>query len=466
MSDSLSRQIARYVASLTYDDIPSFVVDRVKALALHNLVMSFEGLSAPSGKAAIELSKAEEPRFDGATILGDGARVSRMGAVFANSQLMHVGIHGDSYRMLSHPGGHVVSSALVSGELERADGAAFLTGLVAGYEAHVRIAGPFVPSTQARGFRASPAYGIFGAAVATGKLLGLTEDQLVSAIALAATFAGGTVEGARVGGQETQYHDANATRNGVMAALIAKRDVRGSETALEGDAGFYYAFTGNNRGDLTYTFSGPDTVDIAQCTEGLGTRYDLLEVIPKIYPGKGPDNPVIELMVELKKKYFVNPQNVERITVEVNWLETFYPSPAFPSLSGSQPQGDGTAYQTAYTCVHGNYPRVRLKRTPGSSNPEDARINKLMERVTVEPRKDRGTYSPRITIAMKNGDCYESEYTGDELKYDLVKEAERIREVYPFLPVPANQLDELASCIVGLQAEVNLDTLIRLCVIV
>ncbi len=464
MSDSLSRQLARYIASMSYEELPPVVVDRLKSLALHNLVMAMDGADTPSGKAVVELVKREEAQEDGATILVDGSKATRVGAAFANSQLMHVGVHGDSYLMLSHPGGHVVSAALVTAELAGVSGAAFLTALAAGYEAHVRIAGSFVPATQARGFRASPAFGIFGAVMATGKLLGLTEDQLVAAIALAATFAGGALEGARVRGQETQYHDANATRNGVMAALLAQGDIRGSETALEGDTGFYNAFIGNNGGELAYVFTGPSTVDMAQVTDGLGERYEFLNVIPKIYPGKGPDNPVIELMAELRTKHNVDARQVEEITVEMNWLETHYPSPAHPSTR--QFQGEGTAYQAAYACVTGGFPRVRERRGPGASPAqEDPLIAELMEQVTVVPQEDWGTYAPRITIVMKDGARYQGQYTGDELKYDLATETRRIREVFPHLPAPASQLEELSSCVAELQGADTIEPLVQLCVV-
>src|SRR3546814_9550161 len=52
-------------------------------------------------------------------------------------------------------------------------------------------------------------------------------------------FTAGTNEGPRSGGREMMFHEPNATRSGIMAALLARENVRGSETSLEGDAGFY-----------------------------------------------------------------------------------------------------------------------------------------------------------------------------------------------------------------------------------
>ncbi len=254
MTESLSRQLARFVVGLTFEALPPEVVDKAKACTLHNLTAAFLGASTPRGQATLRLIKEEEARPDGATILVDGGRATRTGAAFVNSEFMHDTNQCDSYRMLTHPGPCVVPAALATAELLNQGGREFITALVAGYEVQARIAKDFIPSTQARGFRSASVYGVFGPAVATGKLLGLTEDQMVNAIAFAATSACGTLETSRTGGHETFIHEPNAARNGVLAALLAREEFRCSETALEGDAGFYHAFTGNNTGKLSHVF--------------------------------------------------------------------------------------------------------------------------------------------------------------------------------------------------------------------
>ena len=216
MGESLSRSLARFASALEFDALPATVVDKIKASLLHALVIGIVGAGTEHGKAAIALAKQEESKPDGATILVDGARATRVGAAYANSALMHATNQSDSYRMLIHPGPCVIPAALAAAELGGRSGKELLTALVAGYEVETRIAGDFIPTTQARGFRSSPVYGTLGAAVATGKLIGLDEDQMVTTLALACTFAGGTNEGPRSGGKEMLFHEPNATRNGTM----------------------------------------------------------------------------------------------------------------------------------------------------------------------------------------------------------------------------------------------------------
>jgi len=458
MSKSLSRQLASFTASLAYDRLPPKVVDKLKALTLHGLVISMVGAGTPQGKAAIGLVKAEEGFDNGATILADGSKATRMGAAFANSVLMHATNQSDSYRMLIHPGATIISAALATAELQRSTCKEFLTALAAAYEVETRIAGDFIPSTQARGFRSSPVYGVFGAAVATGKLLQLTEDQLVTTIALAATYASGTGEGPRTGGQEMMFHEPNAARNGVMAGLLAREGIVGSETALEGEAGFYHAFTGNNRGELSYVFDGPNTTDLALVTEDLGDRYELLNITPKIYPTAGYNIPVIELMARLKADHKIDPQHVEKITLDMNWLETLYPSPAFPDPGRSQPRVGSTHYLAAYTCIHGSYPLA-----PPTSDLGDAQAMALMHKVDVVGHKDRKPFAPRIAVDMADGSIFQDQFTGKELKWDLATEVRRIVEIFPSLPAPLSQLEELVSTVTDLDQLDGLAPLLQLC---
>lgn len=465
MADSLTRVFARYVCPLTYDDLPLAVVDKIKASLLHALIISIVGANTHHGKAAIALVKEEEFKADGATILVDGIKATRSGAAFANSKLMHATNQTDSYRMLIHPGPCVIPAALAAAELGGADGRRLITALAAAYEVESRIAGDFIPTTQARGFRSSPVYGTLGAAVATGMLIDLDEDQMVTALALACTFTGGTTEGPRGGGREMMYHEPNATRNGIMAALLARENLRGSELALEGEAGFYNAFTGNNKGELTYSFGGPLQTAFENVVADLGDRWELMHVTPKIYPTAGYNCPVIELMTQLKASHAMPSEDIESITVDMNWLETLYPSPAFPNPQRGTPGVGSTHYFAAYTCVHGSYPPLRDRIDPGDpTSPDDHQVADLMQRVKVVGEKDRRSFAPRITVVMRDGAQHQGEFGGDELKWDMNTETERIRGLFGGLDWPIDRLESIVDGVAGLENERSIQSLIQSCV--
>ena len=462
---SISRTLARYIHGLKYDALPPEVIDKIKASLLHALIIAIVGEGTHQGQSAIALAKAEEAKPDGATILVDGSKVTRGGAVFANSKLMHATNQSDSYRMLIHPGPCVIPAGLAAAELNGCSGREFLTALVAGYEVEARIAGDFIPSTQARGFRSSAVYGTLGAAVATGKLLGLNEDQLVTALALACTFTGGTTEGPRTGGGEMMFHEPNATRNGVMAALLARENVKGSELALEGDAGFYNAFTGNNQGQLSYVFVGPNQTSVSDVSADLGHCWELMHVTPKMYPTAGYNCPVIDLMTQIRSRHTLATDEIEGITVDLNWLETLYPSPAFPNHQRGEPGVGSTHYFAAYTCIHGSYPPLNVRLDPGQApGGEDPRVMDLLSRVEVVGHKDRPAFAPRITIRMRGGTVYQGEFQGDELEWDLATETQRMKVLFDEIPWPKQKLNDIVTVVSGLEEADGVNHLIQLCV--
>ena len=81
----MSRHFARWAANLKFEDLPPEVVDKVKALMLHALTSACLGGSSAHLAAVVRLAKEEEGRPDGATILRDGAKASRVGAAYANN---------------------------------------------------------------------------------------------------------------------------------------------------------------------------------------------------------------------------------------------------------------------------------------------------------------------------------------------------------------------------------------------
>ena len=260
---------------------------------------------------------------NGATLMVDGARATKAGAVFANAELILAGGKWDTFRMLTHPGTCIVPSAFVAAETEQASGRDFITGLVAGYEVMLRMAADFIPTLMARGFHAGPVFGIFGAAVAAAKVMRLTEDQLTNAIGLCVNLAGGNLE-------SRGLRESAAARNAMLAVALAKQGRQAGEAALEGDAGFYHAYAGNNRGDLTYSFVGETRTSLAALTAGLGEEWLFLETLYRIYSTAGYNIAHVDVTAQLCEEHDIRYEDVDRVEAVVNWLETQYPSPAFP----------------------------------------------------------------------------------------------------------------------------------------
>src|ERR1700757_630694 len=327
---SLSRQLAQWVVGLRYEDLPPEVVDRAKGVTLHSLASVLLGSQSRDGQQAVQLITAEESGVrQGASIMVHGTKVTKGGAAFANAEMAMAGGKLDSFRMLTHPGTSILPGAFVGAETTGASGRDFITGLAAGYEVLERLAADFIPTVMSRGFHAGPVFGIFGPAVAAAKIMHCTEDQVNSTIALCASLASSNLEGPRSGGRALR--EGAAVRNAMLAVALAQQGHVGGETVLEGPAAFYHAYAGNNKGQLTYSFVGDTQTSLDKITANLGKKWLFLETLYRIYSTAGYNIAHVDVTAQLCAEYDIKPADVERVDAVVNWLETQYPSPAFPS---------------------------------------------------------------------------------------------------------------------------------------
>ena len=458
---SLSRQLAQWVVGLRYDDLPPAVVDRAKGVTLHGLASVLLGSLTPGGQQAIKLITEEEAGVKtGATIMVDGTKVTKGGAAFANAEMAMAGGKWDTFRMLTHPGTSIIPGAFVGAEAAGASGRDFLTGLAAGYEVMERMAADFIPTVMARGFHAGVVFGIFGPAVAAAKMLRFTEDQVNSTIALCASLAAGNLEGARSGGRALR--EGGAVRNAMLAVALAKQGHVGGETVLEGDAGFYHAYAGNNQGRLTHSFVGDTRTSLDKITAALGKEWMFLETLYRIYSTAGYNIAHIDVTAKLCEEHDIAYKDVERVEAVVNWLETQYPSPAFPSRREDLESRPGsTAYYAAYGVVKRGFPVLKAQVDPtGAGDPPE--VLDLMKRVRLIPSHAMTLFGPRITIFTRDGKSYTKQSTGREFIWDFAEETRRIRDVIPGLPIPAAQFEEIIATCRDLDRQARADTLLGL----
>src|SRR3954451_10102821 len=283
---SLSREFAGFVDNLRYEDLPPEVVDRAKGVTLQALSSALVAHDMPASRQALALMQEEEAGGGGAaTVLCHGTRLTKAGAAFVNAETIFAGGKWDTFRMLTHPGIAILPAAFAAAEITGSSGKEFLTAVAAGYEVMERMAAEFIPTVMARGFHAGPVFGIFGAAVAAAKLQRLEAVQIHSAMAQCVNLAAGNLEGARSGGRSLR--EGGAVRNALLAVAMAKHGTPGGETTLEGDAGFYHAYAGNNLGQLRYSFTGRNRTDLTDITRNLGQDWLFLETLYRIYSTAG-----------------------------------------------------------------------------------------------------------------------------------------------------------------------------------
>src|SRR5215831_1260531 len=314
-----------------------------------------------------------------------------------------------------------------------------------------RMAADWIPTVMARGFHAGPVFSIFGAAIAAAKIMRLSDEQVHATISLCTNLAGSNLE-------SRALREGAAVRNAMLAVSLAKQGkVGGGEAVLEGPAGFYRAYAGNNTGELTYSFTGDTHTSLDKLTENLGKEWMILETLYRIYSIPGYNIAHIDVTAKLCEEHNIKYEDVDRVEAVVNWLETQYPSPAFPTLREDigEPARGSTRYYAAYGVVKRGYPMV-----PFTGDPPE--VLEMMKRVTIIPSHEMTLFGPRITIFTKDGKSYTKQATGREFIWDFDEEARRIRVIVPGIPIPAAQFERLIATCRDLDARDRVTELIQL----
>src|SRR5260370_231674 len=125
--------------------------------------------------------------------------------------------------------------------------------------------------------------------------------------------------------------EGRGARNAIGGGLRESQGHPGGEAALEGDAGFYHAYRGKNKGGLTYTFPGARHADPAKITANLGKDWILLETLYRVYSIAGYNIAHIDVTAKLCEKHNIRYANVHRVEPVVNWLQTQNPIPPLPT---------------------------------------------------------------------------------------------------------------------------------------
>jgi 2-methylcitrate dehydratase PrpD len=248
----------------------------------------------------------------------------------------------------------------------------------------------------------------------------------------------------------------------MLAVALARQGHVGGETVLEGEAGFYHAYAGNNQGRLTYSFVGDTRASLDRVTEGLGKEWMFLETLYRIYSTAGYNIAHVDVTASLCVEHDIAYEDVDRVEAVVNWLETQYPSPAFPSRREDLEATPGsTSYYAAYGVVQRGFPVLKAQVDPAGADDPRAVLD-LMKRVTIIPSHRMTLFGPRITIYTKDGKRYTRQATGREFMWDFTEEARRIRDVIPGLPIPGAQFEDLVATCRDLDGQDRADRLVQL----
>jgi 2-methylcitrate dehydratase PrpD len=229
------QECVQFICRLRYADLPVTAVANAKKAIIDTMASMLAGTSEAATQKVLAYAKKQRSACV-ATIPGTSCRVSPEFAALVNGTMAHALDYDDVLNNTrSHPSAVVVPTIFAIGEDRKSSGQEIVTAYLAGLEAIDKI-GSHVSFPQfAKGWHTTGTIGVFGAAAAAGKLIGLSEQEMTMAMGAVASMAGGLQK--NFGTMTKSLHCGLAARSGILAATLAADGFTASEDIL-GDGGY------------------------------------------------------------------------------------------------------------------------------------------------------------------------------------------------------------------------------------
>ena len=303
MPEEATGVLARFAASLQYDDIPARVREQCKNLLLDALACAVAGhRGEETGQVAALAAALAQSRET--SVIGDD-RLSLAGATLLNGFLITAVTMCDTHRStLTHVTPEVVPPALAIAERDGLSGRDLLVALIAGLETTTRVGiGLDYPVFRSRGWHGPGVLGPFGAAAAVGRLLGFDSETMAKAFGLAGSQAAGTF--AAWGTPTVKFHQCRGALSGLMAALLAERKFLATREFLTAkDGGLYNSYANGGK---------PEAV-----TADLGQRWEFEQIALRLWPSASSIQGMNTALFDLIERRAINPDRVKTLRVALS----------------------------------------------------------------------------------------------------------------------------------------------------
>src|SRR5580704_2505028 len=263
-----TKTLASWIVSNRIETVPEDVRHEARRAIVNYLGCALGGSHDEAVDIAIEaLGPYAGPPT--ASILGRAERLDPLHASLINGISSHVYDFDDTTpKNYMHPTSPVASALCAYTSAHPLNGRDFMHAFIMGFEAEMRIGNAVYPAHYDVGWHITGTAGVFGAAVAIGKFLGLSLQQMIWAIGLAATQAAGIRE--MFGSMAKSFHPGRAAQNGYESALLAQVGFTAGVHGLEGPRGFAAVQAAH--------------YDLSKITAGLGTDWELRANTYKPFP--------------------------------------------------------------------------------------------------------------------------------------------------------------------------------------
>jgi 2-methylcitrate dehydratase PrpD len=298
-----TRALIAFVAELSLDALDAEVRHYAKRHLLDTVGVMIAGAGGDvATRAEVMLTGVRPPGH--VAVPGRTRRADLLDAAFLGGTAAHGIELDDGYRQGSvHPGCAVVPTLLALAQGRKTTGKALIEALVAGYETVTAIGRACHPELRQRGYHPTGAVSVLGAAMAAGKLRGLSAEALANALGLAASSAAGLFAFVGGGADIKRLHAGHAAREGLQAALLAEQGVEGPPQVLEARDGFLQT--------LAFGRESPRAIELPPAVP-----FGMTDCYIKPYPCCRHIQPAVEALIGIVTEENLCPDEVVRIDVE------------------------------------------------------------------------------------------------------------------------------------------------------
>src|SRR5262247_3247733 len=296
-----TKALASWLIAQRLEDVPADVRHEARRAIVNIVGCAVGGSTHPAVDTAL---KALGPFSGPATAqpLARAERVDPLLASLVNGISSHVHDYDDTTPgNYSHPSSPVASALFAYASANPVSGRDFVHAFILGFEAESRIGNAVYPAHYDAGWHITGTAGVFGAAVSIGRLLGLSTQQMIWAIGLAATQAAGLRE--MFGSMGKAFHPGRSAQNGYAAALLAQAGFTAGERGIEGPRGFANVLAA--------------TRDLSKITTRLGVDFDLRENTYKPFPCGIVNHPTIDGAIQIHDEHEIDPASIVAVRLRV-----------------------------------------------------------------------------------------------------------------------------------------------------
>jgi 2-methylcitrate dehydratase PrpD len=195
---------------------------------------------------------------------------------------------------------------MAAAEMTESSGGQVLKAYILGVEVASKLGLLVNPRQYEIGWHPTCTLGALGAAVGAGIIYGLNQEQLLNALGLAASMAGGLRQ--NFGTMTKPFHAGRAAENGIRAVLLARKGWTADRRIIEAPYGICTAITGGRNPDFS------------NFEKKLGNPFDMVSpgIIVKKYPSCAFTHPTIDAVLELVREEGIRPDDVESAQCGIN----------------------------------------------------------------------------------------------------------------------------------------------------